>query len=239
MRAVPARGSEYGVGWGWVAAIAKYHDLWVITGEQCRNEIEAYLASTPELKCRLQFHYIPRKRYEWAEKIWHPFYLYTYKNQWQSAAFEGGTRLHAKIGFDIIHQLTYVGFRVPGELWKLDVPFVWGPIGGLEQTSWSLIPALGTRGVLHYTARNLLNDWDRRFKQLPRRALAKADGGVISATSGIQKELRRFYGRDSVVISEIGLPPMTRRDPVSRQATEPLILLWCGNHLPAKRFLSF
>ena len=29
----PSRGSEPGVGWGWVEAISKYHDLWVLTGD--------------------------------------------------------------------------------------------------------------------------------------------------------------------------------------------------------------
>ncbi len=230
----PAQGSEYGVGWGWVEAISKYHDLWVLTGAQSKDEIEAELLRRPELRSRMRFHYISRKRYLWAEKLWPPAYLHTYKNQWQRAAFKVGSRLHQEIDFDVIHQLTYVGFRVPGRLWKLDAPFVWGPIGGLEQTTWSLIPALGVRGMLHYAARNLLNDLDRRIKLEPKRAFAKANGGIIAATTGIQREIRRFYGCDSTVVSEIGLPPISRREPARRLPSEPLALLWCGNHLHGK-----
>jgi glycosyltransferase involved in cell wall biosynthesis len=230
----PSRGSEYGVGWGWVEAISKYHDLWVLTAAHSKNEIEAELLRRPELQSRLNFHYIPRKRYLCAERLWPPAYLYTYKNQWQKAAYEVGKRLHEEIGFDIVHQLTYVGFRVPGFLWQLDAPFVWGPIGGLEQTTWALIPALGVRGGLHFLARNLLNDRDRRFSQAPKLAFAKAAGGIIAATTGIQKEIGRFYGHDSIVISEIGLPPVTRQTPVERLPSEPLTLLWCGLFLPGK-----
>ena len=230
----PSRGSEYGVGWGWIEAISKYHDLWVLVGAHCKDEVEAELLLRPELRSRIRFHYLPRTRYLWAEKFWHPAYLHTYKNQWQRDAYEAGKRLHERIGFDIVHQLTYVGFRVPGLLWKLDVPFVWGPIGGLEQTTWALLPALGVRGCLHYAARNLLNDLHRRLKEAPKRAFARADGGIIAATSGIQREIRRFYGHDSVVISEIGLPPGMREAPASRSPSEPLALLWCGNHLPGK-----
>lgn len=230
----PSKGSEYGVGWGWVEAISKYHDLWVLTGADCQTEIEAELSRRPEMRSKIRFHYIPRTRYLRTEKFWPPAYLYTYKNQWQREAFELGKRLHGDIGFDVVHQLTYVGFRVPGLLWQLDVPFVWGPIGGLEQTAWALIPKLGVRGGLHFLARNLLNDWDRRFKTIPKRAFAKADGGIIAATSGIQKEIKRFYGRESNVISEIGLPPTTREAPVRRLASEPLTLLWCGLHIPRK-----
>jgi glycosyltransferase involved in cell wall biosynthesis len=230
----PSRGSEYGVGWGWVEAISKYHDLWVLTGVHCKDEIEAELSRRPELKSRIQFHYIARTRYLWAEKLWPPAYLLTYKNQWQKAAFEAARRLHERIHFDIVHQLTYVGFRVPGLLWKLDAPFVWGPIGGLEQTAWAFLPALGVQGGLYFLARNLLNEWDRRFSRTARRAFARADGGIIAATSGIQREISRFYSYDSAVISEIGLPPVTRETPTRRRPFEPLTMLWCGNHLPGK-----
>ena len=230
----PSRGSEYGVGWGWAEAISKYHDLWVLTGEEFREEIEAELSRRPELRSRMRFHYVPRVRYLRAEKIWPPAYLYTYKHQWQKAAYEAGKRLHEEVGFDIVHQLTYVGFRFPGALWKLDAPFVWGPIGGLEQTPWALIPALGLRGALYFLARNVWNEWDRRFSRTPRLAFEKADGGIIAATTGIQREIRRFYGRESTVISEIGLPPVTRETPARRLPSEPLHLLWCGRHIPGK-----
>jgi len=230
----PYRGSEYGVGWGWVEAISKYHDLWVLTAAHCKDEIEAELLSRPQLQSRIRFSYIPKRRFFLADVNGSPTHLYNYTNHWQKAAYEAGKRLHKEIGFDIVHQLTYVGFRVPGLLWKLDAPFVWGPIGGLEQTTWALIPALGVHGALHFFARNLLNDWDRRFSQAPKLAFAKADGGVIAATTGIKKEIARFYGHDSIVISEIGLPPVTRKAPVQRLPAEPLSLLWCGLHLPGK-----
>jgi glycosyltransferase involved in cell wall biosynthesis len=229
----PFGGSEEGVGWGWVEAISKYHDLWVLTGDQYRQEIEAELSRRPELRNRMRFHYLPRVRHLRAERIWPPAYLYTYKH-WQKAAREAGKRLHGEVGFDIVHQLTYVGFRQPGMLWQLDAPFVWGPIGGLEQTTWALIPALGLRGALFFLARNLWNEWDRRFSQAPKLAFDKADGAIIAATTGIQREIRRFYGRESAVISEIGLPPVTRETPVRRLPSEPLQLLWCGLHIPRK-----
>ena len=230
----PSRGSEHGIGWGWAESISKYHDLWVLTGDEWRPEIEAELSRRPELRNRMRFFYIPRVRYLRTEKIWPPAYLYTYKHQWQKAAYEAGKSLHREVGFDIVHQVTYEGFRVPGMLWKLGPPFVWGPIGGLEQTTWALIPALGLRGAVHFAARNLWNDWDRRFSRTPRLAFDKADGAIIAATTGIQREIRRFYGRESTVICEIGLPPITREIPVRRLPSEPLHLLWCGRHIPGK-----
>ncbi len=230
----PFEGSEAGVGWGWVEAISRHHNLWVLTGAHFREPIEEELRRRPELQERLHFSYIPRTRYRAAEKIWPPAYLYTYQHQWQKDAFKAARQLLERIGFDIVHQLTYVGFRAPGHLWRLGVPFVWGPIGGLEQVTWSLIPWLGLRGGLHFAARNLLNEWDKRFARLPRKAFHAAESGIISATTGIQREILRFYARRSTVISEIGLPPTTLPVPCRRSPLEPLRLLWCGNFNPGK-----
>jgi len=230
----PSRGSEPGLGWGWVEAISKHHDLWVLTGDKNRQGIEEELSRRPELGNRMRFYYIPHVRHLKVEKIWPPNYLYTYKHQWQKAAFEAGKRLHEEVGFDIVHQITYTSFRVPGMLWQLDPPFVWGPVGALEQTTWALIPALGLHGALHFLVRNLWNDWDRRFSRIPRLAFEKAEGGIIAATSGIQREIRRFYGHESSVVCENGLPPVTRETPVRRLPSEPLNLLWCGLHIPRK-----
>jgi glycosyltransferase involved in cell wall biosynthesis len=230
----PRLGSESGVGWGWVNAIARYHDLWVITGKENRGDIEAELERRPELKEHLHFEYVHRVRYRRLENFGKPFYLHTYKHRWLPAAYERARELHARIKFDVAHQMTYIGFRFPGEIWKLDIPFVWGPIGGLEQTNWRLLPALGWKGAAYYAARNLLNDFDRRMRRPPRTAMKRASGSVIAATSGIANEIQRFYGESSVVIPEVGLPPLAKQAPSRRTSGMPLQLIWSGNHLPGK-----
>jgi glycosyltransferase involved in cell wall biosynthesis len=50
----------------------------------------------------------------------------------------------------------------------------------------------------------------------------------------MQKEIKRFYGRESTVISEIGLPPIMRETVARRLPSQPLHLLWCGLHIPRK-----
>ena len=126
-------------------AISRHHDLWVITAERERADIEAELARRPELRERMHFSYVPRRRWLWLERLWPPAYLWSYRLQWQPAAYEVARRLHEEIAFDLAHQLTYVAFRVPGHLWKLDIPFVWGPIGALENTPWRLLPTMGLK----------------------------------------------------------------------------------------------
>ena len=230
----PAHGSEDGVGWGWVEAISKHHDLWVLTRDQCRDDVEAELNRRPELREHLRFFYVPWKDHAFSRILWPLVHLYLYRHSWQKAVYELGQHLHESVGFNIVHQLTYVGFRVPGKLWQINAPFVWGPIGGLEQITWSLIPSLGMRAVVRFTLKNLLNEWDRRLARLPKKAFASADGGIIAATTGIQREIGRLYHRKSTVISEIGLPSITQHTPTRRHHNEPLRLLWCGNFIPSK-----
>jgi glycosyltransferase involved in cell wall biosynthesis len=166
-------------------------------------------------------------------RLWPPYYLWTYR-QWQKDAYKLGKRLHETIRFDLVHQLTYVGFRVPGYLWKLDAPFVWGPVGGLQNTPWKFLPAMGPRGAIHHAGRNLINSYQRRFLGLPRRAFEKANGGIVAATNGVKRDIARYYGKDSRVICEIGVPERGRHNYAVRKPSEPLRIAWSGRHLPGK-----
>lgn len=238
----PRRGSEAGVGWGWVEAISKYHDLWVITGDEevfpneaykYRQEIEEELFRRPELRSRLRFYHINKKRNLQLEKLWPLSYLWFYR-VWEWRAYKLAERLHADVGFDLMHQLTYVGYRVPGYLWRIQVPFVWGPIGGLENTTWRLLPMLGPNGALYYAGRNIINSLHKRFLIRPRKAFRRARGGIIAATQGIRKEILRNYGEDSHVINEVGPPEYSVKEPSMRKAHEPLKVVWSGDHTPGK-----
>jgi len=229
----PRQGSEEGVGWGWVRAIAEHHDLWVITDEVHRPDIERAFEEQPDLRDCLSFHYVRRKRWKVLETLWPPSYFWTYR-RWLWDAFRIGQRLHQTVRFDVAHQLTFVTFRAPGYLWRLDIPFVWGPIGGLEDTPWRFLPLLGVKGCLHFAARNIVNSLHKRFLREPKLAFRKARGGIIAATGGIQREIYRCYREQSHILSEVGPPAVQARSPSCRDAGEPLRLSWSGLHFPGK-----
>ena len=199
----PYKGSEEGVGWGWVNAIAKYHDLWVITAGFHRKDIEKAISNNGSSNQKIRFYYVPEKPWHYAptkgwrlieNSIMKPIMNWVYTS-WQKDAYSIGIGLHNQIGFDLVHQLTYVGFRFPGHLWKLNIPFVWGPIGGLENTPWRFLPKLGIRGCIYYTLRNFRNSFHRRFLSKPKQAFKKARGSVIAATGGIRNEIYRSKTR--------------------------------------------
>lgn len=238
----PYRGSEHGVGWDWVTMIARRHDTWVLTAEFQRADIERQLEASPELRRHLHFCYVPAKPWFYRPtQAWvfiensplKPLMNFA-DSLWLREAFKLAKGLQEEIRFDLAHQLTWVGFRFPGHLWKLDLPFVWGPIGGLENTPWRLLPLLGVQGAVYYSFRNLINSTQKVLLRNPKRAFRRASKGIIAATDGIQAEILRCYGEHSEVICETGPPAFAASRYCTRTANEPLRIAWSGLHVPGK-----
>jgi glycosyltransferase involved in cell wall biosynthesis len=154
---------------------------------------------------------------------------------WQRDAYAYAQELSKTIEFDLVHVITYVGFRFPGHYWRLPLPLVWGPIGGLENTPWRYLPAFGVGGGMMFAGRNILNSLHRLLLREPRRAFRKAEGGIIAATSSIKDEIKKHYGVDSVVRCEIGAVGGPSKGRVNARAgSEPLRIVWSGLHISRK-----
>jgi len=238
----PYKGSEEGVGWGWVRAISKHHNIYVITAAYHREDIEKAISEKIIPSSQVKFFFVPHKPWHYSpvkgwkfieNSILKPIMNHAYR-LWQSDAYKLAQKLHGQYHFDLVHQVTYVGFRFPGYLWKLNLPFVWGPIGGLENTLWRFIPGLGLTGGIYYAGRNILNSFHKKFLSGPKMAFRKAQGGVIAATEGIRREILHWYGVDSEVICEIGPPPEVADYHSLREVGSPLKLSWSGQHLSGK-----
>ena len=116
-------------------------------------------------------------------------------------------QLNGEKEFDIVYQLTMTGFREPGYLWRLDVPFAWGPIGGLGYTDWRLLPLAGFAGCCEFAVRNIINWLHCHLLVRPRLAAKRAAGcGMLMASTGeIAREAKKLWGVDSYVICENGV----------------------------------
>ena len=235
----PRYGSEEAVGWEWTRLVAKDHDVTVITAEFHRNDIE----QVSQRDANLLFVYVPHRKLHYSPtpawnaitgSIFKPVMNLAYA-QWQQDAFRLARELTREGRFDLVHQVTYVGYRFPGQLWTLGLPFAWGPIGGLENTQWNLLPAMGLYGAIYYGGRNLINSAQRRWLRSPQRAALAAGAGLIAATGEIARDLKSLYGADSTVLSEVTAPiGISPARPRRRAPDEPLQLVWSGQHLPGK-----
>src|SRR4029079_11273036 len=82
---------------------------------------------------------------------------YIVYRRWLRRAFGVAKRLHAEIGFDIAHPVTFNGYREPSYLYRLGIPFVWGPVGGAQNYPWRFLPGAGVAGALSEATRSALN----------------------------------------------------------------------------------
>lgn len=230
----PYRGSEPGVGWGFVSELAKYHDLWVIVeGEKFREDIEKYLCENPSFGQSTQFLFLRKQRNRLLRKLWPPSYYWFYR-RWHREAFKLAKELHSEVGFNLVHQMTMVGYREPGYLWKMGIPFVWGPVGGMGLFPWSFLTKVGLYGSLYYMGYNFFNLMQMCTMRRPKLAALTAGCGLITATPENKNGANKWWGCPSEVLTEVGLPCDPKTNIKGRKKNEPLRIVWTGLHIPRK-----
>ena len=152
----PGRGSEPGIGWAWAEALARDHDVVVLTDASHKTAIEAELAIRPR----------PRLRVEYlgsGATVWRGPRIYRYYYQWQRMALARARELHRYAAFDVVHAVTYTAHRLPSYMGRLGIPFIWGPLGGGEDVSLAFYHPrwIGARESAKELVRWLWNRWCR------------------------------------------------------------------------------
>lgn len=228
----PYQGSEPGMGWNFVKCISHMHELHIIAESKFQPDLERYFSEHIEEKSYYRFYFIKKTRHKRLRKIWPPSYYWFYKI-WQKKAYKLAVKLDKEENFDLIHQLNMVGYREPGYLWKINKPFVWGPIGGFGITPWVMLPSMGINGILYYGSRNLVNLLQMHLSQRVKSAMKRANV-VIAATAETQKAVRKLYSIDSVLIPEVGYEADPGNDLIIRKDGERLRVCWSGQHTKGK-----
>ena len=127
----PGRGTEPGVGWNTAWEMAKYHEVWVLTRpDDGKEAIEAELDRHPNPNLHFVYFTLPIFGSLWKQGNSIAFLIHYYF--WQIQAFLVARRLHAEIGFDLAHHVTFVRHSSPSFLALLPIPLIWGPVGGGE-----------------------------------------------------------------------------------------------------------
>jgi glycosyltransferase involved in cell wall biosynthesis len=219
------------MGWNFVKCLSRFHELHILTESKFQNDIEKYFAEYPQEKKYFNFYFIKKNRHRKLRKIWPPSYYWFYR-QWQKKALKLALKLDAEHNFDIIHQLNMVGYREPGYLYKIDKPFIWGPVGGMCISPWKLLPSMGFYGTAYYFFRNIINLWQMRFKCRVRKC-AKKSNAIIAATKDNYNGIKKIWNRESVIIPEVGFTTYEHNiAPCARN--EKLKICWSGQHTPGK-----
>ncbi len=152
----PGKGSEPEVGWQWCMQMARFHDVTVLTRRNNQCNIEATLAKMPENQPVPQFVYLDGDgALLWCKarfKLTRIYYIW-----WQRTARKVIDEMCRDKKFDLLHHVTFAGYRYITGIWGHGVPCIWGPIGGMESIDRRLLPYSHPLELVVEVGRNLSN----------------------------------------------------------------------------------
>jgi len=184
----PDAGSEPKVGWDAAMAISELHECHVVTHVAARRAIEQKQSEGVAMNVR--FHYFGE------EFSWHPsrfvarLQSWLIFRKWQARLLPFAAELHRQHGFDLTHHLTYVTWRVASPLWRLPIPFIWGPIGGTALIPRPFLGILSPPAKLFEAARYVSGGLASRSKNF--RNCARNAALVIAANEETETFFRPF-----------------------------------------------
>lgn len=231
----PHRGSEYSVGWNYATHMSKLHDLTILYGAA-----GDHMGDVDELQRHLADHPVPGARFvdvlpgpmarllnSLNRRGILPFTFYFAYAAWHRKVYRVARRLVQEEHYDLVHYLNPIGFREPGWLWKLDLPYLWGPIGGANKVSPYMMEALSVSGKLKYGFRELANYIQLHWNPRLRRALQHTDQLAVTTTE-IRKVFRRIYKKESYYVPENGILALKKLNrPKFHNARQPRFI-WIG-----------
>ena len=229
----PFSGSESAYGWSWATGLAdKDFEVHCITRGINRENIER--KSKPD---HLHFHYVSlpfgmESFYSLSQPT-----MYLYYMLWQWYAYKKGKSLHKRIAFDVIHHVTWGSLQMGSFLYKLKIPFIFGPAGGGQKA-----PKAFKKYFLTYWSSelkrervsNLLLNYSPACKPMLHQAIS-----VLVANTDTERLAQEAGTKNYSIVLDVALPESffpefsTPKKPMH----DTLKLLWVGRFMPRKGVL--
>lgn len=205
----PYRGSEYAVAWNYVMRMSKKNNLTVLYGTS-----DEHIGETDTIDKYLKEHTVKNVRFiavqpniltnllNWPNR--NGLFVYTFYYAfavWQRTAYNVAKEIIKTEHFDLVHNVGPIGYREPGYLWKLGLPYIWGPVGGANNAPLQLMKHMPLIGRMKQTFRNVANIIQFHTKHRLKLAL-KATDVLLTATSENQRKFKKVYHKDSIYFPE-------------------------------------
>jgi len=210
-----------------VLHLARHHDVTVLTRENNRPVIEPVLSSLPRASAlpRFVYHDLAEPILAWKKRL--PLGVHWYYYLWHQSARSVVAELQRSHRFDLLHHLSFAAYRFPAAIWNHGVPCVWGPVAGIENTPWNLLPWSHPGPLVFETIRNTVNIvQSSRFSRLASRACRST---VVIAVSPEMQAAFVKLGHQAKLLPTIAVhppPPTVARIPPPDD--RPLRLLFVG-----------
>lgn len=247
----PFLGSECAEGWNIVSRLGKYHNVSVLyakTNQLNTNDyesmLEIYYSSNPN---PYKIDFIPIAQPKSTQcivslnklisrdisSIGNPFLYYIGYSFWQKKAYKEAKKICKVKNIDIVHHLTSISYREPGFLWKLPIPFIWGPTGGMSKIPSSFYRFLGLKSTFFELIRTSINTLQfytniRIYKAIKKSAIiytfSKEDQSIFQKRSNNKPRLML----DAASI----IPELNIKN--SSSDSKYISVLWCGQLIKRK-----
>ncbi len=227
----PSKGSEPGYGFSWAEQLAMSgYQVYCVTTSKGKSAIEQEVGNAQNPK----FIYVDLPF--GLDKIYYKSQMGMYLHYllWQWKAWRVSKREHKKIKFDVAHHVTWGSIQQGSFLYKLKIPFVFGPAGGGQNSPEALkrfyLDAWKGEKKREYVAKKL-TQWNPACHKMIKKAK------VILASNMDTKNLADKLGSKKVdLVLDIGLPKsFYPKELPSRQfGANELKLLWIGRFMPRK-----
>jgi glycosyltransferase involved in cell wall biosynthesis len=215
--------------------MSAYHEFHVIYGHDGTpdlREMDDWIKAHPYENIHYYPVTIPDGRYanftKWLYR--HEKYIgfYLMYKLWHKEAYYTALNIKSRVGIDVIHYLNPIGFKEPGECWRIkDIPYIWGPVQGVENWPISLYRAITIKGKIEALYRLIAHNAVLVGSIKVRRAVKRADY-IFGATPRTLKQFNVIYGKKLDYLPENGLMKMNVTKPIYRVEGEPLQLIWAG-----------
>jgi len=187
----PEKGSESGVGWKAATALSRNHTIHVLTskGEQAGVKNALATGAYPNLSFTFFGSDAPYHENRLIARLqsWKRYV------EWIHQSLNVARKLAAQQQFDLAHHVTYSSWRVPSPLWQLDLPFVWGPVGGTAEYPNKLLGKLAPLSALFEVMRGMSNWQASRSRSL--KYCVRNSDAVIASNKETSEKLMPLRGR--------------------------------------------
>jgi glycosyltransferase involved in cell wall biosynthesis len=228
----PYLGSEYGIAWNFVTRLSAFYDITVLygtAGKRMGNNAEIVDYIKKNGSAGVTYVYVRPNLLvlflDWLNFKINPIFFSLSHLLWQRQVLTVARQLVKSENYDLAHQLGPGGFRHPGFLWKLKMPFVWGPVRGTSSLNKIFFPMLGKESYFHNVIRNLSNiyylKFSRKIKKVSRLASA-----IFCSTFADQKNFKKFLSVECPVIRENSIINLASSIKKSRSR---LKFVWAGS----------
>ncbi len=204
------KGSEFSVAWNYIKIMSCSNDITVLYG--CSGE---HLGDFSEDISLPNVTFVPVQSDTITTVLNYPnkrgvfvFSHFLAYRRWHYLAYIKAKELVEKDSFDLIHYLGPIGYREFGYLWSIDLPYMWGPIAGVNSVDKCLILSLPFLDQVKQIIRLLTNKIQFSHSYGLKKALKRVDL-LLTATSETQKAFKLTHDINSVYLPENAIESMT------------------------------